>query len=78
MAFYVGALPDTFDVRRQNSSGILPTTTTQPEFWTGQGTAHNLIATWDSVTKSGLLRLNMVPAPEGRFQPDPRMDWYSW
>jgi hypothetical protein len=79
VAFYLGELPASFNEQRKASSGVLPSTTTEPDFWTGNGTAHNLIATWDTLSGKGLFRLQMTPTPQGieRFKPK-NVNWNEW
>jgi hypothetical protein len=79
VAFYLGELPASFNQQRETSSGVLPSTTTGPDFWTGNGTAHNLIATWDTLSGKGLIRLQMTPTPAGseRFKPK-KVNWNEW
>ena len=61
--FYEGALPA--DFKKNNPStlaGILHSTTTQPPFWDGSGTAHNITATWDD---TGAAKVSDVEAQAG-------------
>ena len=61
--FYEGALPA--DFKKNNPStlaGILHSTTTQPPFWDGSGTAHNITATWDD---TGAAKVSNVEAQAG-------------
>lgn len=61
--FYEGPLPA--DFKKNNPStlaGILHSTTTQPGFWDGSGTAHNITATWDD---TGAAKVSNVEAQAG-------------
>jgi hypothetical protein len=79
VAFYLGKLPASFNQQRETTSGVLPSTTTEPEFWTGKGTAHNLLATWNTLSDKVSFRLWLTPTPEGnpRFAPKD-VDWNAW
>ena len=46
--FYEGTLPPDFVPNNPDTYAFdLPATTTEPDFWDGTGTTHNILATWD-------------------------------
>jgi hypothetical protein len=60
--FYGGTLPADFIRPNQNTSAIdRRSTTTQPPFWDGTGTDHNLTVAWDCT--AGIDILTMLPTP---------------
>jgi len=93
VAFYLGELPDVFNESTASSAGVLPMATTKPDFWTGTGTAHNLMATWNGRDPKRLLRLQMEPKLNvkgiqggqsgqrslcGHLNPSDNLDWNAW
>jgi hypothetical protein len=47
--FFEGSLPPDFKPNNPSTiAGILPSSTKQPPFWDGSGTAHNIVSGWDA------------------------------
>jgi hypothetical protein len=60
--FYEGTLPADF-IREnpQTLAGDRRSTTTQPAFWDGTGTDHNLTVTWDCSSGTDIKSMSIVP-----------------
>lgn len=60
--FYEGTLPaDFIRENRDTLAEARRSTTTQPPFWDGAGTDHNLTVAWDCTAGNNIL--TMLPAP---------------
>jgi len=61
--FYEGPLPPDFkDHNPDTVAGTLPSSTTKPDFWDGDGTRHQITATWDC---TGSPKISSVSALAG-------------
>lgn len=65
--FYEGTLPADFICPNEatRAAGALRATPTQPPFWDGTGTAHNLTVTWDCTGGNDINTVLAEPDPDG-------------
>jgi hypothetical protein len=65
--FYEGTLPADFICPNEAAkpAGGLRATTTQPPFWDGTGTDHNLTVTWDCTGGNDIITVLAEPDPNG-------------
>jgi hypothetical protein len=60
--FYEGPLPASFMTNNPSTvAGILNSSTTEPPYWDGSGTAHNLTCTWDDSKTPGTSIIKTTP-----------------
>ena len=65
--FYEGTLPADFICPNEAAkpAGALRAITTQPPFWDGTGTDHNLTVTWDCASGNDIVTVLAQPDPDG-------------
>jgi hypothetical protein len=64
--FYEGTLPADFIHKNQDTDAeARRSTTTQPPFWDGTGTDHNLTVTWDCTAGNDIAAMLPTPDPGG-------------
>lgn len=63
--FYAGTLPSNFVRGGVPSAGCLRATTTKPDFWTGDGTPHSLMVSWDCTDGNANPNTSVQTVPPG-------------